>query len=199
MIKQLKIFKHPFMYFVYGALPLMAALGYFFIKIKDLEAQTQQIIYLQKKKLWTEKKQAEEKIILSHLRDADKEYVEKYLESLTFHQLEIQRLQALFYSNCEQGTLNQRLNTLQTANKLRFNEQNFQRVENIQETELTQTHTVEMNEQDLKTTLSLIENFPIHSPQFIIKIFDLTKKALSESQETYIISLGLLKREMIDE
>lgn len=199
MIKQLKIFKHPFMYFIYGILPIMATLGYFFIKIKDLEAQTQQILYLQKKKLWAEKKQDEEKIVLTQLREADKEYVEKYLESLPFHQLEIQRLQALFYSNCEQGTLNQRLNILQTANKLRFNEKNFQRVGNIQETELTQTHVVEMNEKDVITTLSLIENFPVHSPQFIIKNFDLTKKALSESQETYIINLDLLKREMVDE
>lgn len=199
MTKHLKIFKHPLMYFAYGILPLMAALGYFFIKTNDLETQTQQIIYLQKKKIWAEKKQAEEKIVLTQLKSADKEYVEKYLGSLVFHQLEIQRLQALFYSNCEQGIVNQRLNTLQTTNKLQFNEQNFKRVGNIQETELNQTHSVEMNEKDLKTTLSLIENFPTHSPQLIIKHFDLTKKALLESQETYIISLDLLKREMIDE
>lgn len=205
MIKIKKCFQHPLVQLGLSIIPLLFALIYFILKTQLLEEQTQKILYLQKRKYWIEKNQMEEKNLLAQLKIANKEYVEKNIESLTFLQEELQHLQMLFYSHCEQPNLAERLDNLQNKNKIQFTEKHFQRVKQIQETVLQQINPVEMHAQDLKTLLSRIENISTKSdirkeaPQLIIKNFYLTKKALEESSEVYIIKLDLIKRELVDE
>ena len=73
----------------------------------------------------------------------------------------------------------------------------------FREVEEKQKHPVEINEEDLKKIISVLEGVdispylsPEKHPQFIVKQFDLTKKTDEDSKEkVFILSMQLLKRE----
>jgi len=195
---------HPFTGILIGILCCLGSYTYYSLSLKNLDSLEEKALYLQEKKKWAEWKQQKEEKLAEQLKKADSDYVEKQLESLVFLEPEIQKLQALLHSEPQNALYNKRLQFLQNGqNALRFKEQNFQRNKNFQERELVQQHSVEMNQYDLKKLLARIENVTIGNftpgprpPFFIVKSFDLLKKTLTSTEESYVVQLELIKKEM---
>jgi len=194
---------HPLAWIIGGVLCCLLSLGYFLQAQHRLNQLAETGLFLKKRKEWTAQKEDLEKKLLEQLRVADRDYIEKELETLTFLNPEMKRLKASLHSNPTQTALKERLQFLESdQNRLRFLEQNFQRTEPFQQIEVLQDHPVEMNQDDLKNLLAKVENQelgPFHPgenpPGLLIKKFELRKKP----EETYLIQLELTKFEMIHE
>ncbi len=79
---------------------------------------------------------------------------------------------------------------LKTIPNLTFNKGEEKKIESFKELELTQDHPIEIDEEELKSILSFLENKSIHpysapqgAPQFLIKSFNLEKVKDSEGKE----------------
>lgn len=89
-------------------------------------------------------------------------------------------------------------------NKLAFAEGMIVQEGRFKEVEEKQKHPIEINEDDLKKILSVLEGVdispylcPEKHPQCIIKQFELTKKTHQDIKEkVFILSMQLLKREL---
>jgi hypothetical protein len=141
------------------------------------------------------------------LKKSDHYYLDKYLESLTFLQPEIQKLENALATGIQDDELKQRLDFLKSGkNKLLFVEEGIERSGSLQEVEEKCKYAVEMNEQDLKKLLSVVEEVkigsylpPDNAPQLIVKNFDLLKKPTLGSEDVFEVHLSLIKRETLEE
>ncbi|NGX39175.1 MAG: hypothetical protein KR126chlam1_00497 [Chlamydiae bacterium] len=190
-----------------GLLPPVLALTLFFSRQSSLSLLEKRATYLHQKKTYaTEKKKAEE-ALLTRVSGAPRDYVERELETLQFLQLEQKKLRALVHADPHNDKQSQRLQFLAGGvNSLRFKQQNFKRFKAFGECELIQDHPVEMDQDDLMQLLARIDGINVgshipspRSPQLIVKQLDLKKKSLSSNEETYVINLQLIKREMLHE
>jgi hypothetical protein len=131
-----------------------------------------------------------------------------YLEIDTFKQLEERYSLLKTKQEALQGLKDQEkllLEKLQTADRffldkrldVRFIDENLRRSDLIQEVESRQEKPVEMNEEELKKVLELIETMPQNSPQIIVKHLHLTKKRLSPHRALFVADMNLIKRERI--
>lgn len=205
---QLKSYlSHPLAWIIGGIVCCLITLGYHLSAQQKLNRLVQTAFQLKKRHEWIAQKEHLEKKLLRQLQVADRDYIEKELESLKFLNPEIKKLHALLHTDPNNTTLIERLQFLESAqNLLLFREQNFQRLDGFQEVEVIQDHPVEINRDDLKNLLARIENQnfgPFHPgqnpPDLLIKKFDLVKKPMSSAEETYLINLELSKFEMIHE
>lgn len=128
--------------------------------------------------------------LMEKLENADPYYLEKSLEGARFLTREIAQLEAagddkrLSYLTGEQ-------------NRLSFAELGLQRLDRFQEVEARQKHPIELDGEDLKELLSLIEGDSPTAPQLIIKQLELIRKPTSSQDEVFLLNLELLKREKI--
>ncbi len=91
---------------------------------------------------------------------------------------------------------------LESLNGFRFSEEVVRTGEGIQEVEEVQIHPVQVDDEDLKRILSVVESVQIgpytpleNSPQLIIKQFNLTKKSQNPQESIFILNMQLIKRE----
>lgn len=182
-------------------LPSCFLLFLFYLKTEELDSLEEQLSLLHIKALHLKQAQEKESLFLKEMAVADHFYLDKYIETATFLEPEIKKLQQSCKQLEENTPSHKRLRFLEESNRLLFTEENVHRSTLIQEAEEKQVHPVEMNDQDLKRVLSLIEGVPIspfhskeNSPQFLIKNFELSKKSLSAQEGVYLINMELLKR-----
>ncbi len=135
---------------------------------------------------------------LASLKKADKQYVDKHLETLSLLESEAKRLQALSLYRKENAALLQRLEFLKEGkNRLVFIEKQRRQTQGLQEIEEKLQHLVECNDDDLKKMIDLIEKEEEGKPQLLVKEFDLTRKKTPFDEEVYAIDLELIKRESL--
>jgi hypothetical protein len=137
---------------------------------------------------------------LNRYSHADPYFLDNQIESLTFLQKEKRELEALrdHPALADKRSIEERLAFLKSdQNRLAFTEEAISTASRIKETEERQRHPVEIEEDDLKKLLSLIEDVPIDSfspvenaPQVIITDFNLKKKT-----KVLEIEMKLLTRE----
>lgn len=139
--------------------------------------------------------------LLTHPKSPDHFYIDKYLESLIFLMPEITKLQTLSTQNDQTQKRLQFLSDGQ--NRLLFAEDKVRKNDHTEEIEERQQRPVEMNEEDLKRVLSLIEGVrigalspPEHRPQLIVKEFELLKKGSPLEDAVYLVQMQLIKREV---
>lgn len=144
--------------------------------------------------------------VRNYYREADHFYIDKYVESLTFLEPEVENLQKIInHKNfTEDDVLKQRLEFLTSANTLIFAEGVVQSYHTFQETMESLVHPVEVNASDLCKILSTIEGVNIGNfspgpsrPQLMITDFKLDKKKTTDKNEVYVMDMKLLKREFI--
>lgn len=196
---QLKSYlSHPLAWIIGGIACCLITLGYCLSAQQKQGRLVQAAFQLKKRQEWTASRDHLEKKLLHQLQIADRDYIEKELESLKFLNPEVKKIQALLHTDPTNTTLIERLQFLESAqNLLLFREQNFQRLDGFQEVEVIQDHPVEMNRDDLKTLLTRIENQNFgNPPDLMIKKFELVKKPMSSTEETYLINLELTKFEI---
>lgn len=199
-----ELFSHSLIVMGLGICCCFLLLTYYFFAHKALGDMEGKALQLKKRHLMLQQRVTAEDKLQNQLKIADRDFVEKQLESLQFLAPEMQKLQAVLLSQPEHHVSIERLNFLQAdKNRLRFNHLQGGRSDHFQEVELIAEHPVEMNQEDLKLLLARIENIQIgetkpgnNPPDLWIKKFELIKKPLASNEETYRVHLELIKREL---
>lgn len=153
-----------------------------------------------------ESKQALNISVRNYYREADHFYIDKYVESLTFLEAELENLQKITnHKNfTEDESIKQRLEFLTNSNGLVFAEGVVQSYPTFQETVESLVHPVELSVGDLQKVLSTIEGVQMgpyvpgpNRPQLMITDFKLEKKRLADKNEVFVLDMKVLKREFI--
>lgn len=201
---------HPISFYtllVVGLTPSLWIVYHSSQKNSELENLSYKLEMLHKRSSLSQNKKNKEEQVLAYMREADPYYLDKYVESLTFLDPEIKKWQRLFTEKPVLA-IEQRLEFLRSdKNKLLFAEGEILKEGIFREVEEKQKHPIEVNEDDLKKILCLLEGVkispyaaPEKHPQILIKQFDLTKKMHPEIKEkVFVLSMHLLKRELINE
>jgi hypothetical protein len=195
-------------FLILSFVPVFVIITHFVHKIDHTNDLLKRLELLHKKSQHASKKKDVEENILFKMKGADPHYIDKYLESLTFLESEAKKWQRLAMQEKPIAEIEKRIEFLRGQhNKLSFTEGQIYQIGNIRELEEKQKHPVEINDEDLKKILCLIEGVKIgpyipvdKHPQLIIKKFDLTKKIMPDIREkVFLLNLQLLKRELIEE
>jgi hypothetical protein len=182
----------PFLFLFFSFYTEMEKLNEFDANIERLHKKSEEISILKVK----------ESSFLGRLKNANHHFIDENLESLVLLQSEIKKLEEKNIENSE--TLKQRLKFLTDgSNHLKFIEESLKNHENLHEAEERLQHPVEMNVEDLKKLLCLVEGIHLSSytpledsPQLVIKNFELSKKITSSEEEVYSLDMRLIKREI---
>lgn len=192
-------------YLILGFIPFLCIILFFYTRMETLNHCQERLERAHKKAIVQKIHREKENAFLTKIQNADHFYIDKNLETFTFLEPEIKRLQACAYEPEKDEATKRRLSFLkEDSNRLFFTEEKIRRNETIQEIEEKQQHSVEMNEEDLKKLLSLIEGTAIgpylpkdNRPQLIIKNFELSKKPVSSEEDVFVVNMQLIKRETL--
>ncbi len=190
-----------------GLIPIFFAVFYLTGQISEVDVLKNSLTQVETQAFNREKKQAVNMTVNEHFKGADHFYVDKHLESLTFLQPETESLQKLVNNRYFAGdeSVRKRLEHLTgPGNSLLFSESNVQAYPLFQETTASLVHPVEVNIDDLKKILSIIEGKKIgdyepgpNRPQMIILDFKMDKKEASANNEVLLLNMKILKREYL--
>ncbi len=190
---------------IVALLPVLLSSAYVMTRLKNLDDLNQEYESLKETLLFKDQRQASNKKVRAYFKDIDHFYIDKELETLSFLEPEIEVLQKIVSQKNfpDDEGIKKRLEFLMgSGNDLVFNEGVVQNYGPFQEVLETQAHPVEINVFDLKKILSRIEGIEIADneilksrPQLLILDFKLDKKTSPDKNETYQLSMKLLKRE----
>lgn len=193
----MKVLKHTLF-----LLPAIGCLFWFQWKIEQLRNYEATVHALEEKALEVGYQKTRDDACTSLLKTADHSYLSKYVESLILLEPEARRLQAILSHQKENRSLTHRLEFLKSGkNQIVFIEEARRSTEQLLEIEENLRHPVELNEEDLKKLLVLIEGVTINPyspvqgrPQLLFKEFDLVKQSAPSEEEIYMINFKLIKR-----
>lgn len=188
-----------------GLLPIFFAIFNFVTHMNAVEQLEQRMLYVEQLAFTREKKQSLNMIVKDNYKSADHFYIDKHLETLSFLSPEIETLHKLVNNKYFAGdeSVKSRLEFLTgPGNSFLFSEGNVLAYPFFQETIASLVHPVEINLDDLKKILALVEgqqigpNAPAQKrPQLTIIDFKLDKKEATPNNEVFLLNLKLLKRE----
>jgi len=198
----MKLFlKVHYTFLLFAIIPIILSVFYFFSKMQELDIVEERVVVL-KQKLLIQK----EAVPLSevNIKNSDHFYIDKHIETMTFLEPEMKRLQIDHLQDSQNEWKNQRVHFLQNSNQLLFAEENMQQNTLFQEVIERQQRPVEINEEDLKKLLSSIEGLSIGPylpssgrPQLFIQSFEMIKKPATLNDNIYVLNMQLIKREEI--
>lgn len=191
---------------IVAPIPFLIFLSHFFFGLQKLGQLEEEVERIHTKMVILQESERKESVLLSSLKNPDPHYLDKHVEALTFLLPEIKKLETLQLENLEDEQIVKQLQWLKEGgNRLRFSEEQIRHNELFRETEEKQQQPIELNEEDLKKLLCLIEGITIWPygpkegrPQLIIKDFSLTKKELSSHEKVFVVSMQLIKRENME-
>lgn len=191
-----------------GLVPIFLVIFYLSEQLTQIDQLSKTLDRVADQAAIHETKQASNTAIKEHYMGADRFYIDKYLETLKLLKPETNSLEQLVNNRYFAGdeTVRKRLNFLKGQdNAFLFSEGNVQSYPFFQETIATLIKPVEVNLEDLKNILALIEGQPIDQytpgpkkPQMIILDFKLDKKEASENNEVFLLNIKILKREYLE-
>lgn len=190
-----------------GLLPILIVLITFMSKNGSLSELESSLDYVEQTAFLREQRQSGNMSVRNHYRDADRFYIDKNLETLSFLKPEVESLQQVMNNKNFAGDENvkKRLEFLTgTGNNLIFSEGAVQSFPLFQETQETLIHPIEINASDLQNILAKIEGAEMgpyqpspNRPQMIILDFKMDKKNTGEKNEVFVLNMKLLKREFL--
>lgn len=195
----------PFFFFALVVLPLLAAALFICFEYSQLKGlQDRFTAAARKEKIAFERKARKERLIQRYCH-ANPYFLDQQIESLPLLQRELEQLKSLLphpaFPNHQ--SIRDRSAFL-VDNRLVFAEEQIRTSSQIKEVEEKQRRPVEMDENDLKKILSIIEDVSIDQtpflndrPQILIKDFHLKKQKTSLQTEVFEVEMDLLKREFI--
>ncbi len=191
---------------VAAPVPFLIFLFNFFFGLQKLEQLEKEMERIHTKMVVMQESQKKESILLSALKNPDPHYLDKHVETLTFLLPEIKKLETIQLEGPEEEQIAKRLQQLKDGgNRLRFSEEQIRANELFRETEEKQQQPIELNEEDLKQLLCLIEGVTIwpYGPkegrsQLIIQDFKLARKELLPNEKVYVVTMQLIKRENLE-
>lgn len=190
-----------------GLVPIVFGWLTFSSQLDSVSKLENNILQVQSQAYNQENKQSINMAIKQHYADADHFYIDKNLESITLLEPEIESLRNVTTNPNfnDDENIKKRLEALSgPANRLSFAEGVVQSSPVFQEVTETLIHPVEVNINDLRHILCLVEGMaigncvpPPNRPQLIVLDFKIDKKSVSEKNEVYLLNLKLLKREFL--
>lgn len=197
-MKALSIHRAIF-YLLIGTFVLFAGIGGYFLKEKRawayVEEELLQTSYLSTLKM---QKQSLNNLVRKQYCQADPMYLEHQFQGFRPLARERYALEKLTKTHNYTGaeSIEKRLTFLnQGNNHLAFIEKNPGRGENLCETWEVMSHPIEVDVDDLKDILDIIEGAHTQKPQLIVRDFQLTRKTKTSGNEVYDLSMALIKRE----
>lgn len=188
--------------------PLIFVFFHFYSRKGQIDQLKTRMNHVELQTLNRQKRQATNRLVKSHYKDADHFYIDKHLETLVFLEPEIEALQKVMNQKNfpENEQMKKRLATLTgPENQFLFSEGMVQTFSDFQETTETLVHPVEINATDLQKVLSRIEGVkignsvpPPQSPQLIILDFKLDRKQGQNKSEVFLLNMKILKREFVN-
>lgn len=195
----------PVFFFLFLCLPLIFTGLYTMQKraeIQDLQAFYETTLVKECKSLH---KRADKEKFFSRYKESESYFIDQQIESMPLLQDEIDWLHTYekHPALADAKLAQQRLAFLAKGrNRICFTEEAVRKSSSCEEVEEKMKRPVEMNQEDLKKLLSLIESEPIgnhqphlKSPQMILTDFCLKRKTSPFKQEIFEVKLELLKRE----
>ncbi len=180
-------------------LPCFFLLLSFYLNLGELNLLEERLQLTAQKTFQIQKEKEVQNQMVKKILKADRFFIDKHVESLHFLQSETESLRSLSSASL---AAKKRLCFLEGENRLVFNEENIRPSEEMQEVEEAQMRPIEIDEEDLKKILSIVEALPIgpyapleNAPQFIVKRFVLTKKMKSSEENAFLLNMQLIKRE----
>ncbi|PIS01898.1 MAG: hypothetical protein COT85_08140 [Chlamydiae bacterium CG10_big_fil_rev_8_21_14_0_10_42_34] len=193
----------PLFFFALCTFPLFATAFILFNEYNELQdLETRFSRALRKEKLSLAKKGRKERF-LKRYSSPSPYFLDQNIESLTLLNEEAEKLQSILSHPAfpDSRSIKSRLAFLKD-NRLSFIEENIRTSAKIKEVEEKLRNPVQLDENDLKKVLSLIEDVEIdnftpidHCPQMIIKDFRLKKQETSLHTELFEVEMDLIKRE----
>ena len=190
----------PFFCFFCAIIPL-CALTYIYFQQQAVSLLEEQCNLVKvKAKTAVLRKERREKFLAIHTTSSPF-FLDEQIESLTFLKKEKSRLEnwASHPALSNKGLISKRIKFLESGeNRMEFMEEEVRISKLHKETIEKQKNPVEMDGDDLKKILSLIEGFPaiqMQRPQLIVTDFTMRKKVTPLQNEVVEINLDLLKRE----
>lgn len=192
---------------ILGVLPLLFVLGYLWSESRTIDQLRMRVESVESKATSYKQRQSVNLAVIDHFRDADHFYIDKYIETLTFLEPEIEAIQKIINNKNFPGDANikKRYDFLTgSSNSIVFTEGIVQSYPLYQETTETMTHPIEVNVADIKKILARVEGSEIGSykpgpkrPQLIILDFKIEKKKQENENEIFNLNMKLLKREYL--
>lgn len=184
-------------------LPLLYFLTQFIFGMQELKTLDEEVERVHVKTVLHEESKRKESALFASLKNPDPHYLDKHVETLTFLLPEVKKFEAILTETPGDEQISRRLQFLKDGgNRLAFSEEQIRNHEMFRETEEKQQHSIEMNEEDLKKLLCLIEGITIWPygpkegrPQLIVTDFKMTKKELANQEKVFVVSMDILKRE----
>lgn len=190
-----------------GLLPFIFILANLWGKQQSHEELNDRMTIVENRALNYKRQQASNMAVIQHYKDADHFYIDKYIETLTFLEPEIESLQKIVNHKNFTGDseITSRLDALTgPSNSIVFVEGVVQSYPLYQETTETLSHPIEVNVTDIQKILARIEGVEIGSykpgpnpPQLLVLDFKIDKKKTIHESEIYLLNLKLLKREYL--
>lgn len=192
---------------ILGVLPILFALGLLWSESLTIDQLRMQIQSVESNGSSYKRRQSVNLAVIDHFRDADHFYIDKYLETLTFLEPEIEAIQKIINNKNFPGDpqIKKRYDFLTgSSNSIVFTEGVVQSYPLYQETTETMTHPIEVNVADIKKILARVEGTEIGSykpgpnrPQLMILDFKIEKKKQENQNEIFNLNMKLLKREYL--
>jgi hypothetical protein len=184
-------------------LPLLYFLVHYAMTVDYMQKIDEKIDTLLTKKEQSDAVQKKQHSVLSSLVQSDPFYIDKHLETLLFLESEIKKMEALFSDTALDDSTQKRLHFLKEGpNRLLFAEDKIRTKNKVREVMERQQQQVEMNEEDLKKLLCLVEGVTIWPygpkegrPQLVIQDFQLLKKRHESQDHVFTVHLNIIKRE----
>jgi len=186
---------HPLLLIVLGMVPLFLMIWRLEEKSTKLQAWTKKVELLEEKALSAKNLKTARESVWQQAKTCNPHYLTEVVEALPLLRPEQSRVQALARQYPAHTALQDRLSFLQgDKNRIRFTEQNHRFGSLFQETEYNMQNTVQMNEDDLRKFLTLIEEASQGRPLLIVKDFQLKKLKEKADEIVYNIQVELIKR-----
>jgi hypothetical protein len=186
--------------------PIVFGYLYYSSAVNDVDQLKSSIESLKTLADKTDRKQSQNRAAREKYKEADRLYIDKNVESLKFLEPEAKSLEELVNNKTFAGDemVKRRLEFLTgSENKILMTEGTITTYPYFQEVISTLSKSVEVNLQDIKKVLSVIEGVEIppykiipNRPQMIILDFKIDRKE-TEKNEVYILNMKLLKREYL--
>jgi hypothetical protein len=187
---------NPLLLLALGLVPLCLVIWRLEEKSTQLEILTKKIEALEERALSYENSKATRAIIWEAVKQSNPNYLSQVIESLPLLTAEQSRVQALARQYPSNLALQERLSFLQgDKNRIRFIQEAQRAGPFFQETEHKMQNTVQMNEDDLKKFLTLIEEEDSKDrPLLFIKEFELKRLKEKADEIVYNVQAELIKR-----
>lgn len=187
---------NPLLLMGLGLIPLCLVIWRLEEKSSELQIWTKQIESLEERALSAEASKATRDTVWQKAQHSHPQYLSQVVETLPLLKPELNRVQALAWQYPSNTALQERLSFLQgDKNRIRFIQAAERSGPFFQETEHKMQNSVQMNEDDLRNFLSVIEDKDAKDrPILFIKTFDLQRVKEKADEIVYNVQVELIKR-----